>query len=100
MGRPLSKQQTDWLASLGFGPRKLTRYGSEPICPRCGYTGFDDWWHVLRDRRGWQPGGKLECGHCEKSFFIEGTPGNLWSSCFGIDKTDLELRAHLVGARP
>lgn len=73
-------------------PRKLIRYSVGPKCPRCGWDQFDDWWHVLKDRRGLQPGGQLECGGCEKVFFIEGTPGNLFSSCFGIDNTDRMIR--------
>jgi ribosomal protein S27AE len=72
--------------------RKLIRYGSEPECPRCGHKGYDDWWHVLRDRKGLQPGGKLQCGACEKTFFIEGTPGNLFSTAFGLNTSDLLLR--------
>lgn len=74
-------------------PHKLTRYAAEPVCPRCGHRGYDDWWHVLRDRKGMQPGGKLECGACEKAFFIEGTPGSLYSSAFGLDETDHLLRS-------
>ena len=80
-------------------PHKLTRYGRHPICPRCGWDQYDDWWHVLRDRRNLLPGGKLECGKCEKVFFIEGAPGNLFSSCFGLDETDLLLRSALQGCR-
>jgi ribosomal protein S27AE len=96
----VTKAQADWLASVGSKPRRLTQYGDHPICPRCGHTGFDDWWHVLRDRPRLQPGGKLECGRCEKVFFIEGTPGNLWSVCYGLDDTDLALRANLRLPRP
>lgn len=72
---------------------KLMKYGSEPECPRCGFRGYDDWWHVLSERKGLQPGGRLRCGSCEKAFFIEGTPGNLFSSAFGLDETDRLLRA-------
>lgn len=71
---------------------RLTKYGAEPECPRCGHKGYDDWWHSLRERKGLQPGGKLQCGSCEKTFFIEGTPGNLFSSAFGLDDTDRLLR--------
>jgi ribosomal protein S27AE len=74
-------------------PHKLVRYGSEPVCPRCGHQGYDDWWHVLRDRVGLQPGGKLQCGSCEKTFFIEGVPGNLFSTAFGLDETDRLMRS-------
>jgi hypothetical protein len=72
--------------------RQLLRYGSEPQCPRCGHMGYDDWWHVLRGRKGQQPRGKLKCGACEKTFFIEGTPGSLFSTAFGLDTTDLLMR--------
>lgn len=65
---------------------KLIKYGTAPICPRCGWDCFDDWWHVLRDRThlGLHPGGKLVCGACEKLFFIEGKPGFVVSSCYGV----------------
>ncbi len=74
-------------------PHKLIKYGAEPECPRCGYQGYDDWWHVLRESPGRQPRGKLECGSCEKAFFIEGRPGDLFSTAFGLDDTDRQLRA-------
>lgn len=74
-------------------PHKLIRYGSEPECPRCGHKGYDDWGHVLRDRRGMQPAGKLQCGDCEKAFFIEGVPGSLYSTAFGLDATDRAMRS-------
>lgn len=80
-------------------PHRLIRSGSHPICPRCGWSEFDDWWHVLRDRRGLQPGGKLECGKCDKTFFIEGVPGNLFSTCFGLNETDRLLRSVVTGSR-
>lgn len=74
-------------------PHKLIKYADHPICPRCGADGFDDWWHSLRERQALQPGGKLRCGWCEKTFFIEGTPGNLFSTAFGLDETDRVMRA-------
>jgi hypothetical protein len=74
-------------------PHKLMKYGCEPKCPRCGYVGFDDWWHELRERVGHLPQGKLQCGSCEKTFFIEGVPGNLFSTAFGLDETDRLLRS-------
>lgn len=74
-------------------PHKLLRYGTEPKCPRCDYVGFDDWWHVLRERVGLLPGGKLQCGSCEKTFFIEGVPGNVFSTAFGLDNADRALRS-------
>lgn len=75
-------------------PHRLERYGAEPKCPRCGHQGYDDWWHVLRVRTvGARPRGKLQCGSCEKAFFIEGVPGDLFSTAFGLDTTDLQMRA-------
>lgn len=74
-------------------PHRLVRYGAEPKCPRCGGEGFDDWWHVLRERKGLLPGGKLQCGYCEKTLFIEGVPGNVFSKAFGLDTTDRAMRA-------
>ena len=74
-------------------PHKLIRLGQSPACPRCGWGQFDDWWHSLRDRKGLQPGGKLQCGGCEKAFFIEGVPGNVFSTAFGLDSTDRAMRA-------
>lgn len=74
-------------------PHSLITYGSEPKCPRCGHTGYDDWWHVLKERKYGSPRGKLECGSCERTFFIEGVPGNLFSKAFGLDDTDRLLRS-------
>jgi len=71
---------------------QLWNYRSEPQCPRCNYVGFDDWWHVLRDRKGGAPRGKLICGSCDKLFFIEGVPGSVRSSAFGLSVFDLEMR--------
>lgn len=63
---------------------RLIEISGSPICPRCGWDKFDDWWHNLRQRRGQQPGGHLKCGACDKLFFIEGIPGNVFSSCHGV----------------
>jgi hypothetical protein len=62
----------------------LSRYGDGPICPRCGWDQFDDWWHLLKDRLGLRPATTIECGGCEKTFFVEGTPGQAHSSCYGV----------------
>lgn len=74
-------------------PHKMTRYGSEPVCPRCGYKGYDDWWHVLKTHKHKQPTGKLACGSCEKTFFVSGVPGSVFSTAFGLDETDRALRS-------
>lgn len=63
---------------------RLIHVGNHPQCPRCDWDQFDDWWHALRLRPGLQPGGELRCGGCEKRFFIEGRPGNVISSCYGV----------------
>lgn len=63
---------------------RLIEIGDNPKCPRCGYDQFDDWWHSLSQRPGLLPGGELVCGRCEKRFFIEGRPGNVISSCYGV----------------
>jgi len=62
----------------------LLELGTEPICPRCGYRGFDDWWHILKQHVGEQPHGRLKCGECEKIFTIQGSPGNVASSAYGV----------------
>lgn len=70
----------------------ISAYGIEPICPRCAAVGFDDWWHVLKDRKSGVPSGRLDCPMCEKSFVIRGVPGDITSSSFGLDQTDILMR--------
>jgi hypothetical protein len=64
---------------------RLRRYGSHPICPRCGWDQFDDWWHVLKVKfLGATPHGHLNCD-CGR-FRIDGQPGNIISSCYGVER--------------
>jgi hypothetical protein len=70
--------------------RRLLKIADHPICPRCEWDQFDDWWHALKERPKHQPGGRLTCGDCEKLFFIEGVPGNIFSSCFGVRRNPQE----------
>lgn len=60
---------------------RLIRYGNGPVCPRCGWDQFDDWWHVLSDKKR----GHLDC-ECGR-FYIHGAPGELVQSyCWGVER--------------
>lgn len=73
-------------------PHMMNRFGIEPICPRCECVGFDDWWHVLEERKSGKITGNIECPLCEKMFHISGVPGSVNSSAYGLDQTDILMR--------